>query len=326
VAKSEGDSGIQSQYLLRSEFYLRRAIEYAKAWHPTGVPASQRKRLDWRDPSCFGISSEAWARVIAARLDPALVFCHPDLAAEHSECLGYYARAACISGKGLARLCSIADTAKPDTHRSKAPVILNRHVSTLIESERRFLAPAIRSRLQLMSYGAEVNGSWRNQVGRIGAEVVQKVLMEWLSQHGVLDSVLDDKGRKLRWPTRKPVAPRTVVLSNGFRIRFGSEPDIAIRDADGVLQVAIEVKAGLDSAGAQERYGACKKSFDKAFDENKAVQTIYLASSLTGSVLKSIARDRIVREHYDLAKILSDEDGREHFLQRLAWLMHLEIR
>ena len=183
MAKSERDSGIQSQYLLRSEFYLRRAIEYAKAWHPTRVPASQRKRLDWRDPSCFGISSEAWARVIAARLDPALVFCHPDLAAEHSECLGYYARAACISGKGLARLCSIADTEKPDTHRSKAPVILNRHVSTLIESERRFLAPAIRSRLQLMSYGAEVNGSWRNQVGRIGAEVVQKVLMEWLSQH-----------------------------------------------------------------------------------------------------------------------------------------------
>jgi len=89
--------------------------------------------------------------------------------------------------------------------------------------------------------------------------------------------------------------------------------------------VAIEVKAGLDPAGAQERYGAAKKSFEKAFDENKSVQTIYLANAMTEAVRRSIARDRIVREHYDLDDILRSDRGRAKFLARLAWLMHLDL-
>jgi len=103
---------------------------------------------------------------------------------------------------------------------------------------------------------------------------------------------------------------RAIVLANGWRVEFGTEPDTSLRDANGALQVAIEVKAGLDPAGAQERYGAAKKSFEKAFDENTSVETIYVAGALTPAVLDRIKSDRTVRRHYDLSRLLSSEEYR----------------
>lgn len=235
MAESEAKGAIESQYLLRSQFYLRRALDFARACHPRHVPAAERSRLDWGERDRFGISSEAWDRVKAARLDPALIFCHPALVAQSPDCLDYYARNACLSKKGVARLCSAADGGKREPSRSRAPAILNRHISALIESEKRFLARATLFRLRIMSYGAEVNGSWRNQVGRTGAEVVQRLLLEWLAQHKAVKSLLGYRGQKLRSVQGWRVLPRAAALPNGYRIQFGSEPDIAIRDAQGVL-------------------------------------------------------------------------------------------
>ena len=49
--------------------------------------------------------------------------------------------------------------------------------------------------------------------------------------------------------------PRFFQLRNGWTIEFASEPDVAFNDAEGVKQIAIEIKGSLDTAGAQTRYG-----------------------------------------------------------------------
>jgi hypothetical protein len=267
------------------------------------------------------VSEPAWTRVEESGIDPASVFCHPDLLGKGPEVLAYYLHSAALSRKGLARLTRVfAPRTSGGTRAERQAKVVNRHISSLIEVDRRFLAagPALRA----MSFGSEVNGSWRNLVGSIGASAVKRLLVAHLAEAGHIASLTSSDGRTLASADDISVV-RRVTLANGYVVQFGAEPDIAVRDPEGVLQVAIEVKAGSDDAGALERYGACKKSFDKAFDENRAVHTIYLASAITRGVQRAMERDRLVREVHNLGDVLSDEEPRRAFLERVDWLLHL---
>jgi len=89
-------------------------------------------------------------------------------------------------------------------------------------------------------------------------------------------------------------------VTNGYRIFFGSEPDISILNPEeeeprDLLIGAIEVKCGLDPAGALERYGAAKKSFE----------------------------DRSVRKTFNLTKVFFDPEEKHRFLDHIRWLLHL---
>lgn len=54
------------------------------------------------------------------------------------------------------------------------------------------------------------------------------------------------------------------MLSNHTSILFSSEPDISLLNNQGTTIGVIEVKGGADPAGALERYGAAKKSFEES--------------------------------------------------------------
>lgn len=108
-------------------------------------------------------------------------------------------------------------------------------------------------------------------------------------------------------------------LANGYQFKFESEPDISVLDPDGLLVGAIEVKGGLDPAGALERYGAAKKSFDAAKAINKNCMTLYLSGAVTKEVEKRIADDRSVWKWVDLSQVLTDGRVRERFLQDVEW-------
>jgi len=114
-----------------------------------------------------------------------------------------------------------------------------------------------------------------------------------------------------------------ITLRNGYRVVFGSDPDASIFDPTGDLQAAIEVKAGTDAAGALERYGAAKKSFDAALKRNKAADTIYLSSCITDGVRAAMAEDRLVKHEFSLTDVLTDEEERNRFLSHVRWLVHL---
>ena len=85
----------------------------------------------------------------------------------------------------------------------------------------------------------------------------------------------------------------------------------------------VEIKGGTDTAGALERYGAAKKSFDEALSRNPRVITVYLAGVITATVAQRIAADRAVRETFNLTDILAEESEKERFLNQVYWWMHL---
>ena len=115
-------------------------------------------------------------------------------------------------------------------------------------------------------------------------------------------------------------------LKNGWSIVFASEPDVAFRNAEGSIQMAIEIKGSLDVAGAQTRYGEAKKSFAKQIDENRRCYTVYLASCFTDAVIEQIKKDGQVRDWFNLTSILYDPEEQDRFLKRLFHIVSIPSR
>lgn len=67
------------------------------------------------------------------------------------------------------------------------------------------------------------------------------------------------------------------------------------------------MKGGADPAGALERYGAAKKSFEEAFRRNSQVRTILVASCITSEVHTRIQNDSIISTYFNLTEILSEK-------------------
>jgi hypothetical protein len=115
---------------------------------------------------------------------------------------------------------------------------------------------------------------------------------------------------------------RHINLKNGYTIRFASDPDVEVMDSKGVPVAVVEIKSGLDPAGAFERYGAAKKSFDSALARNKSAETIYVGL-LTTSVIDKMKSDRLVRKHFEIRDIFTNKPARAEFLDHVLWLAHL---
>ena len=77
----------------------------------------------------------------------------------------------------------------------------------------------------------------------------------------------------------------------------------------------IEIKYGLDPAGALERYGAAMKSFEAAVSENSRVVNVYLASSITPEVRRRIDDDRLVNQDFNLIELLANSEKRQEFIE-----------
>ena len=64
-------------------------------------------------------------------------------------------------------------------------------------------------------------------------------------------------------------------LKDGRKFILGSEPDIGVYQDD-LIQLAIEIKGGIDPAGVLERFGAALKSLRRSKQENSKSITILL--------------------------------------------------
>jgi hypothetical protein len=99
-----------------------------------------------------------------------------------------------------------------------------------------------------------------------------------------------------------------------FQYLFSSEPDISLIGLKGTTYAVIEIKGGTDPAGALERYGAAKKSFDESYKQNKNVITILLAICIISEVKKRIESDETISRYFNLTSLLMNENERKSFL------------
>lgn len=96
----------------------------------------------------------------------------------------------------------------------------------------------------------------------------------------------------------------SVSFTNGSVAQFGSEPDVTLIDSSGRIVGGVEVKAGLDPAGALERLGAMLKSFDSINEIAPTAEKILVVACLTDEVAARLNRTKSVTRHYSLTDIM----------------------
>ena len=92
----------------------------------------------------------------------------------------------------------------------------------------------------------------RNVIGRDAENRVKDRIKEWLDSKQLI--------------LERNEAATKFILTRGYLMKFGSEPDIEFQQTVGNelrTMATIEIKGGKDRAGALERLGAMQKSFEE---------------------------------------------------------------
>lgn len=317
------------QYALRSAFFYQRQSEFSRL--STEVETFDGSNLTWQPLSELSISRQAWEAVQKWGVEPWLVFSHPDTLVANPRLIAYYRLLAGLPQKGVQRLAF--PTASYEDGRSKnlppqralsLSQSFNRHICALIESDPRASLVALRL-AAAMNYGSQVNGSWRNEIGQEGPRRVKQLLIANFQREDLVKAFVLKSGQQA--PPSAPLHSvddiAEVIFTNDYRMRFGSEPDISLLNPNSVTDGAIEVKAGLDPAGALERFGAALKSFRQARSDNKNAITILLASCLTDEVKQRIASEPLVSYHFNLTEVLADRATEAQLMSQVKHILHL---
>lgn len=103
---------------------------------------------------------------------------------------------------------------------------------------------------------------------------------------------------------------------NDTTMNFSSEPDISFQKNNELI-ATVEIKGGIDPAGALERYGAAKKSFEHAVSQSGRCRNFYLGGVFTEELERRINSDRLVEKTYNMIMILNDKELRDDFFKEL---------
>ena len=172
----------------------------------------------------------------------------------------------------------------------------------------------------IATLGITLDGIMRNKVGTIAEERVRTLVFEWLKEKNLvvrpskkeLDSMID--------------LPVICELKDNIFMKFSSEPDISFFLKTGDLETllaVIEIKGGIDPAGALERYGAATKSFQHALKESQRCKNFFLSAVFTPELKNRIKGDRLVENYYDIIDIFEKPAVEEEFFREL---FHYSLR
>lgn len=278
---------------------------------------SYRGTLDFKPLKKLLIEQKAWDYIRRLGIEPKLVFCHPKVLQTAPTTSLYYRGMVGLSVKAAKDYFGGVESIetgllKSDISDDKALQMARTYnfflSSIIINSTKWTLDNGHRTILATM--GISLDGSMRNKVGAVGEDRIRRMVVEWLiANHLVTKPTLDadDLPEQL---------PKEIELKRGVTMRFSSEPDIAFEQRD-ILKATVEIKGGIDPAGALERYGAAKKSFGHAVERSPQCRNFYIGGVLTKELLRRIAADRLVEKTYSLIDLLKDESVRSEFFREL---------
>ena len=200
------------------------------------------------------ISQAAWGHVASAGYEPHHVFAHHEMLIDVPHVSAYYRNMAMLPLKrvsdlavGVERWEDLESESRITVDRAKKVARLYNAVnSSIIEGKTDWtLQNGYRNMIANMGIG--LDGTMRNIIGRDADMLLKTRMLEWLESHALIVQGDPFKGG--------------VGLVGGYSMRYGSEPDIEFKEGPDVI-ATIEVKGGRDPAGALERLGAARKSFD----------------------------------------------------------------
>ena len=285
--------------ITKSDFFHQKLHEWGLLEIAHELEGIRGEDFDW-DVEKLNISDSAWNKIIHRGIKPVLVFAHPDVLEQNPKRISYYRMLAMVSQKSMARVgLSIKKYEEGrSTLGDMAPEIskhFNKIISILIEydaeiDEREFDV------WRGMTAGSQAQGSWQNTKGS-REEIVIKEFIE---------KKVREKGLIINETTHGRV--KTLELKDMRILILGSEPDIGIY-RDDLIEIAVEIKGGIDPAGVHERFGAALKSLRRAKQENQNSVTLLIMKSvsLTTRAEEEIKSEGIIDHFFTIEGIIGDK-------------------
>lgn len=334
---------VKESYLLKSTFFYNKLksngyfdlfIELQK------LSKIEGKKLNWEQRDNWKILQSAWDVLIKNKIDPMLVFVHPKVLQLNPSYLKYYRSVAMISQKGLKTLTGVSNIERIEMGKVEPGKLSQSTLNKIVETLNEILSLVIslttsvnRNEIQGMMYataGTNIDGSWRNSIGTEGERVIRSIILKEVLANKEVSSITD------RFNKTTPISklnPNTIIdetnniksinLINGYSILFSSEPDISMFNNEGAIVGVVEIKAGLDPAGALERLGAMLKSFENTLAEYPEAITVLVASCITDEVEARLGASMLVRLKYITTEITSSETNQRKFANRMRKILKL---
>ncbi|MBD2456902.1 XcyI family restriction endonuclease [Nostoc sp. FACHB-87] len=330
---------LQIDYRLRSTFFYRKLYELGFNSFLTEIDKliELSDNFNWESRHNWGISETAWNILEHSGIPKISVFAHPRVLQEQPKLSSYYRSVAVLPQKAAKKLAFSSidsiEEGKGKLSQDKALILCqlyNSHSSLIIESTNEYSQTDMHA-LMYASAGAQINGSWLNKIGEEAELLTRRILIRsLLEENYIVAAILKDGSSRLDAEYLEDLVDKVDLLSgvrlnNQTSILFSSEPDLSLLNSAGEAVAVIEVKGGKDTAGALERYGAAKKSFEEARRINSNVVTILLASCITDEVHRRLQNDEAVNHVYNLTQIVTSEETRYRFAANVLKYIDINI-
>ncbi|MCL2051440.1 MAG: XcyI family restriction endonuclease [Lachnospiraceae bacterium] len=333
----------KESYLLKSTFFynkLQKDGYFDLFMQVQNLCNLEGSKLNWSQRADWKISDIAWKTIKSSSLDPMLVFVHPKILQLNPSFLKYYRSVAMIPQKGLKSITGVSNVERIEGGKVEAGALSSAVIEKLISSINEVLSLVItlstdisENEIQGMMYataGINIEGSWRNAIGSEGERVIRSIILRELLTQKDISSFCDrqNKTKAISEFDENEILDsieniKTVYLKNGCSMVFSSEPDIILHDDCGATVGVIEIKAGLDPAGALERLGAMLKSFENTLAEYPNAITILVASCITDEVETRLSASMSVRQKYITANVTSNESSQRKFANSVRKILKL---
>ncbi|NMX20958.1 hypothetical protein C5S30_00640 [ANME-1 cluster archaeon GoMg4] len=297
--------------ITKSEFFHQKLHEWGLLEIAYELESIKGEVFEW-DIKDLGITNRAWNKVIHRGIKPVRVFAHPGVLIQNPKRIGYYRMLAMVSQKSMSRVgLSINKSEKGkglfnDDTALRISKHLNKIVSILIEHDEKIDAREF-DLWRGMAAGSQAQGSWQNTKGERAEIVIKDIMGRRIRERKLaLEEKLHGKGVILN-------------LRAGRQFIFGSEPDIGVYKK-GLIQIAVEIKGGIDPAGVLERFGAALKSLRRAKQENSKSTTILIMQgvSLTTKAKEEIQNsESIIDYFFTIEDIIGNEYVRKDLFKIL---------
>ncbi len=291
---------ISEQYQLRATFFANR-LETSNYVGLFEFVAKNLIAIDhtlnWDKGSDFGVNPDIQVSLKAQSMSLSQHLCHPNVLLSNPRYLTYYRCIAALSQKGLKTLSGVSSIERMETGKSEcSPEQATKIARTINENLTAIYSVALpeAEKLKGIMYataGTTIDGSWRNKIGSEGERIIRTLFLKELLLHGEISKVTLRTGVEIsgtdldaKWLDEHTAELQSGMTTNGAVILFGSEPDIKLIAPDSKTVGGVEIKAGIDPAGALERLGAMMKSFENIRYESSEAETILVASCITDEV------------------------------------------
>lgn len=253
--------------------------------------------LNWDESIDFGVTQDTKDALSESRLAFSQYICHPNVLISNQRYLTYYRCIAALSQKGLKTLSGVSNVERIESGKSTCKVDnAIRLARTINENLTAIYAVSLpdAEKLKGIMYataGTTIDGSWRNKIGSEGERVIRTLFLKELLLHNEIAKLILKGGAEIypdsldsKWLDEHTVDLASGMTTNGAVFSFGSEPDITLISSQAKTVGGVEIKAGIDPAGALERLGAMMKSFESIRSATSEAETILVASCITSEV------------------------------------------